>query len=453
MSSFYIGESGLSEVSQTKHEYRIGILRLDEPAFYFAFTRGISAYVIGIVMCFVVRLLLGQDDKSLKPDHVDSRGRRVYDMGGGKVRTAETNGRYKESESYIDDQMDVYIEGVTFSDDQERISVDTQLYLEDNKKNTVDQQIPPNGHHLQNGLENGSLEVNCVVLQLGGSEKIEHAEEKRQSNGISDGHYEPEGAEDKEIKSRAAQEPNEESLQDEIPFVEETDGAEVANDFVEVQFFNRETLPTVKEDQWRQLILRFSARLFWIAFTILLLFCLFYSLVISTEWSRDVAYHWLSYHILAFVFSCWFIDTVRVVLYILTITLKERRYMHSKMKRMSFEDFETLLLASKRAVKDKEDFCRAEYPEDKMKFAQDYQRLQGKFRDLFVLAIFVVSLLTLTAWTVDKRSYMINKTLTRDLLNINDLYLMQKDRKVSSIFLKNTFQISLLEILVCWLPK
>ena len=432
MSSFYIGENGVKEVSQVNHKYRIGIVRLDESAFYFAFTRGTSAYVIGIIMCFVVRLLLGQDDESLKPDHVDSRGRRVYDMGGGEVSTAKANGHHKDSESYSDDQIDIYMEGATFSDDHKIISSNTKLYFEDNKKNKVDQKILPNGHHPQNGLENGSLEMNCVVLQLDDSEKIEYDGEKYQSNGISDRYYEPEGTEESGNKSRVAQEV-EESLHDETTFVEETEGAEAANDFVEVQFFNRETLPTVKEDQWRQLILHFSARVFWIAFTILLLFCLFYSLVISTEWSRDVAYHWLSYHLLAFVFSCWFIDTVRVVLYILTITLKERKRMHSKMKRMSFEDFETLLLASKRATKEKEDFCRTEYPKDKMKFAQDYHRLQGKFRDLFVLAIFVASLLTLTAWTVDKHSYMINKTLTRDLLNINDLYLIQKDRKVSSV--------------------
>ena len=422
MSSTYIVKNDIKGFPKREHRYRIGVLRLDKSTADFALIYGTSAYVIGIVLCFVVKLVHGQasDDESVKPDHVDSRGYKIYDMGR-KNDTRDSNS--KDVALHVGDQVDSTVKEITVIDEQKNGSLNAKGdFEEEGIFDPESSQI-----HADKGTVKRSLEVNNVVLELDSlvSDKKEELPLHNYKNG---GYHEAEKAQEKEFTERGVQGSNGHSLQIETTVGKTNENNELVNDCVEVQFFNRETLPTVKEERWKLLIFKFSARVFWIAFTILLLFCLFYSLVNSTEWSRDLAYHWLSFHVLAFLFSCFLIDTARVLLYILFITFRERKRLHSRRKRLSFDDHTVLILGSKHAAKQRESFCLKEYPRDKMKFAQDYRRLQGKFRDLFVFGIFVISLLILTTWTVDRRSYRINKTLTQDLLNFKDLRSIQKDK-------------------------
>ena len=437
MASFYIVENGIGEVTQSEHVYRIGIFRLNDSAVYFALSRGISAYAIGIVLCFIVRLVHGQaiDDQSAKPGHVDNRGHRIYNMGG-KVGGSDSHNHADDTALHDCDQMESTLKERSLIGKQENRSVNSKHDIE--REGNLNAEVygvrayPKSDHgHNGEGVAKSSLEMNKVVLELDGLTSNESKQDLIFYNDKSGIFTEKDGKQEDGV-SCGERDSNGYSLQNGT--IHNNENGELADGCVEVHLFNRETLPTVKEDRWKLLVFKFSARLFWIAFTILMLFCLFHSLVNSTDWSRNVAYHWLSYHVLAFVFSCLICDTGRVMLYVLLITLKERRQLYVQMKRLPFDDHTVLLLSSKHASTEREEFCRKEYPSHKMKFAQDYHRLQGKFRDLFVLGIFVISLLALTTWTVDKRSYMINKTLTRDLFNSKDLLSIQKRKTKVSFY-------------------
>ena len=514
MSSFYLVDNGINKAEQAEHKYHIGILRLDEQAIYFAFTRGISAYVIGVLFFFAAKVVYGQtsSNHSMRPGHVDSRGHKIYDLKQNRNDDIISNNEYtvlhddcrpESSPTFADKHKNGFLQEKDLKSCSDgncptetgfgrRISPDLNHVVINFDGPIIAEQVDKNLEMVE-GNDRGQIESKKVAfntrnatIPVGGTSnttqmldefkiesddvendarlKLEDSfkystvtsaarcesssaeafldcpvdepqrleqtlrEESMQVPVTNAGHdamrSDNKQKHDNNTVQVSLQEGNERLLRD--ANVDESEQEKIVNGFVEIQFLNRETLPPTKKDQWKKLLLKFSSRIFWIAFTILLLFCLFHALVISTEWSRDVAYHWLSYHILALVFSCFVIDTARVMIYILLITLRERKRLHLKMKRLSFDDYITLLLESKHAEKERERFCRLEYAEDKMRFAQDHHRLQGKFRDLFIVGIFVISLLMLTTWTVDKNSFTLGRTLARQLFNLDDLLSIQQ---------------------------
>lgn len=550
MSSVYLVESAITEDPLTEHRYHIGVIRLDEAAINFALTRGVGAYAVGIVVCFIVNLAYrdAKDAVNSKPAYVDNRGRKAYDRNGASLSNKAKDGRdncrdvkcTEESNGYINNgyfrsRMDLTDEDRSFSREDHngwhalkenlankkllnsdwRLPMDNQSYQEHfnacrgrqnltelvhvvidigdprsemqtknynaendakyGEKYLMDAAFHPvndandgtnNQRQLKNEFENGRevakyVNANCDNSNWKEREATQNSldDQKFQKAGLESTHGSPQRSakdvtqgyvlslsdctmqsdrqegDDLRMQQNVTQVPSQDAIGDE-QCCSEMDGnglTEDGSDVIEVRFVNRETLPTSKNNFWKMLLIKLSSRIFWVAFTILLLTCLFYTLVNSTNWSHDTAYHWLSYHTVALFVSCFFIDTVRVLLYILSITLKERKRLKSWMKRLPFSEYAKLLLASKHAGKEKEDFCRAEYPDDKMKFAQDHKRLQGKFRDFGVLGIFVLSLLTLTAWTVDKNSFHLGITLANDLFNLNDLHSIQKFKAENSL--------------------
>ena len=204
--------------------------------------------------------------------------------------------------------------------------------------------------------------------------------------------------------------------------------------FTRLQVFNRETLATSEGSPLKDCLFKFSGRLFWVLHSLLLMFCVLYSIVVSTEWSRDLAYHWMSMHVLGLTVACCFLDTIRVLVYVLMITLKERTQLKKVRDKTSFEEYTNFIVVSKKAEIERDSFCEKEYPEEQMRFAKDYYRLKGKFKDFVIFGIFVVVLLILTTWTMNRTSFLFWTSLEKFMFNVKKLSAIQMTQNsVSSL--------------------
>ena len=195
----------------------------------------------------------------------------------------------------------------------------------------------------------------------------------------------------------------------------------------QVQFLNRETLPSTKENPFTACFHRFASYAFWLLHILLVASTAVFSLMCSKDWSSDHVYHWMSMSTMAMAVACCLIDTARVMLYVLAITIKERHSLAAKEKQTSWQQHWDRVHTFKRAESERDEFFNHEFPEERWRIVKDHYRFKGKVIDFFIFALFVFVLLTLTKWIMSDRSFRFWHSLKRLFNDVETLSTIQQD--------------------------
>eukprot|EP00795_Rhopilema_esculentum_P000588 gene588-10279_t len=445
LTTLFIAITGIKDLPNEDHMYQIGIIRLDKKTSDFSVSTAFMTYLAGLVLFLVAKTVYGVSDKegygnrrhiqvdSTRLGYQNAKHQLINDETGisndkclhtasKDAEEAYTNGVIEfdgssepngTSQILSENEMSMRNgdrAGNLYGSTQLPMSVDTEGSFKENYGQ------PDNALHAENvvlDVENYSEgRKKTVAVELGQEELIVESNghlERPNGSGKINGGFNYLSVDSTSCSGKDSFETNE------LMETEKEKGP------VEVQFFNRETIVVGKENLLKSCAIKFSSRLFWIVHSVFLMFCTFHTLIVSTDWNADTSFHWISMHVVSLVISCFFLDTVRVLGYILSITLKERKELKAVQKRTTFEKYAKLLQASKLAEKERNSFCQKEYSEDRMKIVQNYYRLRGKFRELFLFLTFVIVLLINTTWTMNQDSFRFWGSLRNFALNTDEL--------------------------------
>ena len=162
----------------------------------------------------------------------------------------------------------------------------------------------------------------------------------------------------------------------------------------------------VNDNLWSSII--------WFPYVILIAVTFFYTLIASARWDHHDTNHWMSLSVLGFFFLTVILDTLRVIVYVIFITLQERQERMKIKKTRCMSNYSGILTAKKKA-----ELYRTSHLknlEGKSKILDEHRRLRSKLKDVIIYGLFVAILIFLTKWTVSSSSILMFRTLQKTLM-------------------------------------
>eukprot|EP00794_Sanderia_malayensis_P007507 gene7507-8338_t len=494
-SSLYITSTKWDQKKNTVDVLHIGVIRLNAFTTTFALVSAACTYFLIVIASILFTLVhwksKGKDDsvnQNYRPLHIDVVRSRVVpykknrsvsfrtDNNGNRTRRAAYDAKNKAENNILsnginhgaknENHAEVSMQDVSIDISSEHHSLDSngvakQAIIEppmnirlNGMQQAVQSQSDYDSNFSGNGLDSSAVtiniddnddavglkeynaienEVNSVCRAVGTTEKL-GSYEIDNGEDVTDSDVKTSGIENHGFdKYEIGQEANGSTpIQDGDTKIQ--DGVSTDDGLTNtVQFLNRETLPTVKENKLKACLQVLLDNAFWIAHILLLSYSAMYSLIYSASWTNKIAYYWVSMSMLGVALCCCLFDTFRVLVYVLIITIKERRQMSKVEREMTFDKYTRYLQVSKRAEFDNRQFFNREFPEQRLLMVKNHYRLKGKVNDFLIFALFVVILLVLTQWTMNSKSFRFWGTLENYLFKLESLLSIQSSNSVDPV--------------------